>query len=153
MASREHTGAEGLPPPWPGPCWPPPAETDQDARSPRHRRQLVACAAALLLGVVGVVGALLPALDGQKVGDPDSTAFRIGAPMGFFGGAIALVVGIILVSRSWGSTALRVVSILTIVIGGIGWTAEGAALPSQDRCATTPCVDHCRLGKRCLHRS
>jgi preprotein translocase subunit SecE len=119
MATRERTGAEGLPPPWPGPCWPPPAERDQDARSPRHRRQLVACAAALLLGVVGVVGALLPALDGQKVGDPGSTAFRLGAPMGFFGGVIAIVVGIIFVSRSSSSTTLRVVSIVTIVVGGI----------------------------------
>jgi hypothetical protein len=119
MASRELPGAEDLPPPWPGPCWPPPVETDLDARSPRNRQQFVACAAALLLGVVGVVGALLPALDGQKVGDPDSAAFRVGAPVGFFGGAIALAVGIIFVSRSYGSTALRVVSIVSIVVGGI----------------------------------
>lgn len=119
MASREPFREEGFPPQGLGPGWPPPALTDRKARSPRHRQQFVACAAALLFGAIGVVGALLPAFDGQKVGDPDSTAFRIGAPLGFFGGVTALVIGIIFVSRSSGSTALRVVSIVSIVVGGI----------------------------------
>jgi hypothetical protein len=121
MVSREFLREQGSPLPHPRQAWPPPpaAWIEPDARSPRCRHKIVGCAAALLFGVIGVVGALLPPFDGQKVGDPDSTAFRVGVPLGFFGGVIALVVGIIFVSRSSGSTALRVVTIVSIVVGGI----------------------------------
>ena len=73
-------------------------------------------AAALLSSVIGVVGALLPALDGQEVGDPDSLAFRIGVPTGLGGAAVAVALGSRLLMMS---SRVRAAPIASVVIGGI----------------------------------
>ena len=75
--------------------------------------------AALLSGVVGVFGAVLPALQGQKVGDPDSLAFRLGVPLGLLGGLTAIVIGALVTSRSPNSILSRGVAIASIVVGSI----------------------------------
>ena len=76
-------------------------------------------AVALLCSVIGIIGALLPALDGQKVGDPESAAFRLGVPLGFLGGALAVALGIVSLGRSADSVPPKVVSIVSISLGGM----------------------------------
>ena len=95
MVDREAVGTGGFQSPEPQQqAWPPPGQPPRPERSPTARgRDRRWSTAAFLAGIVGVVGALLPAMDGQKVGDPDSVAFRLGVPLGLFGGLVAVVIG------------------------------------------------------------
>ena len=63
------------------PGWPPPLPAAADDPPARLGRALLALTAA----VVGLVGALLPAMTGQQVGDPDTAVFWIGAALGTIG--------------------------------------------------------------------
>jgi len=66
-----------------------------------------------------VVGALLPAMDGQKVGDIDSLAFRVGAPLGLLGGVVAVALGVLCTNRATNSVVTRGLAIAAIVAGAI----------------------------------
>jgi len=121
MASRETVNADGSPFPapeqhaWSPPSLPPPTERALPARTVSRWW----CLTALVAGFIGVVGALLPAIDGQKVGDIDSVAFRLGVPLGFLGGVIAVAIGALCTSRSPNSAVARGIAITAIVVGSI----------------------------------
>jgi hypothetical protein len=121
MVDREAVGTGGFQSPEPQQqAWPPPGQPARPERSPTARgRDRRWSTAAFLAGIVGVVGALLPAMDGQKVGDPDSVAFRLGVPLGLFGGLVAVVIGALVVSRSPSSAFSRGVAIASLVVGSI----------------------------------
>ena len=55
---------------------------------------------ALVASIVGVIGAILPAMAGQSVGDPDSAVFGIGVALGAAGGFAGLAIGGLVSSRS-----------------------------------------------------
>lgn len=126
----EATGARGSLSPDPQrTAWPPPGGPGQPVPSlPRTSGGRWLSRAAVFVGIVAVVGALLPAIDGQKVGDPESVAFRIGAPLGFFGGVAAIALGVICTSRSAISTSARTVAIAAIVVGGFALFLTAALL-------------------------
>lgn len=110
-------------------AWPPPEMSGPPApASPAHGAGRWLSRAALFVGILAVVGALLPAIDGQKVGDPDSVAFRVGAPLGFFGGVAAIALGATCMSRSGVSTVARAAAIVAIVVGGFGLLMTAALL-------------------------
>ena len=131
MMTLQPKGMSGFPPPDPAQSvWP----LAPQFGSPEGDVSRVGCvrwaAVGLVFGVIGIVGALLPAFDGQKVGDPDSTAFQIGLPVGFLGGAIALALGIICVVRSRNSVASSVLAIVAIVFGGVALLLTAALFAS-----------------------
>jgi hypothetical protein len=121
MASRETVNAGRFPDPAPEQhAWPPPEPpTPPEPLLPVRAVPRWWCLTALLAGVVGVVGALLPAMDGQKVGDIDSVAFRVGVPLGFLGGVVALALGVLCTARSTNSAVIRGIAITSIVAGAI----------------------------------
>ena len=120
MPAQEPVGPTGFPPPDPRRrAWPVLADPVPNAEPSSRGSQLWLSAVALLLAAIGVVGAVLPALDGQKVGDPDSSAFRLGVPLGFLGGALAITLASIVLARSAQSVWPKVISIVSISIGGM----------------------------------
>lgn len=121
MVDREVVRTGGFQSPEPQQqTWPAPAQPARPERSSSARgREGWWSAAALLAGIIGVVGALLPAMDGQKIGDPDSVAFRLGVPLGVFGGLVAVVIGALVISRSPTSAFSRGVAIASLVVGSV----------------------------------
>ena len=121
MASRETVNAGDFPLPAPKKhAWPAPAPPTSPARPmPVQAVSRWWCLTALLAGFAGVVGALLPAMDGQKVGDIESVAFRVGVPLGFLGGVVALTLGVICTWRSTNSAVSRGIAITAIVVGAV----------------------------------
>ena len=98
--------------------WPPPDRPGPPAQTPpAHGAGRWLSRAALFVGIVAVIGAFLPAIDGHKSGDPDSVAFQVGAPLGFFGGILAIALGVYCRSRSAIVTSARTVAIAAIVVG------------------------------------
>ena len=79
--------------------------------------------AGLVAGVIGVMAALLPALQGQKVGDPASLAYRIGLPLGLLGGLVAIVIGAFCISRSRDSAPGRAIASLVVGLVALFLTA------------------------------
>lgn len=103
---------------------PPPRADQLLARPPADplecpRRPLWVPVTGLVAAVAGVVGALLPAFDGQRVGDPASTAYRIGVPLGLLGAGLALLVGIWSLARGGESLLHRGVAIAAVALGSI----------------------------------
>lgn len=98
--------------PWPSPAIArPPVQQHQ---SPPRLRNAVA---ALLAGASGLVGALLPAFDGQRVGDAESAAFRIGVPLGAIGGLVAVLLAIRVLSRTPSGGLRSAVAVVALVVG------------------------------------
>ena len=121
MVDREAARTGGFQSPEPQQqTWPPPTQPARPERSPSAQgRTGLWSTAALLAGIIGVVGALLPAMDGQKVGDPDSVAFRLGVPLGVFGAIAAVLIGALVISRSPTSAFSRGVAIASLVVGSV----------------------------------
>ena len=121
MSSPEPVNAGGSSVPAPEQhAWPPPAAPTPPApSSPQRAASRWWCPTALLAGFLGVVGALLPAIDGQKVGDVDSIAFRVGVPLGFFGGVVGVALGVLCTSRPARSAASEGIAITAIVVGSL----------------------------------
>ncbi len=92
----------------------PPATGPADPRRGRW-----ASLAALFAGCVGIVGGLLPAFDGQQIGDPDSVAFRIGLPLGLVGGVVAVALGARTMALLNLSKLVQAVAITALVVGSL----------------------------------
>lgn len=102
------------------PGWPPPAQRPTTIGPPsRAMRPSVAGWCAIAAGVAGIIGALLPAFAGQRVGDPDTAVFWIGLALGTTGSAGAIGVGVTALSRPAASTTAKTLSITAVVLGGI----------------------------------
>jgi hypothetical protein len=101
-------------------AWPPPEPpTPPEPLLPVRAVSRWWCLTALLAGFGGLIGALLPAMDGQKVGDINSVAFRVGVPLGFVGGVAAITLGVLCTARSTNSAVIRGIAITSIVAGAI----------------------------------
>lgn len=112
-----------------GPVWPPPDGSGPPARTvPSQGAARWPSRAALFVGIIAVIGTFLPAIDGQKVGDPNSLAFQVGAPLGAFGGILATTLGVICASRSAITTSVRVAAISAIAVGGFALFMTAALL-------------------------
>lgn len=101
--------------------WPPPDPT-RTIGSPLPRPVAIwVSILGLALGACGVFGALLPGMAGQRVGDPDTAIFWIGAAMGAVGAGGALTCGLVALGRSndaAGPIVLAVVDLLSAVAAG-----------------------------------
>lgn len=103
------------PPPWPPPSI---ATPPADVR-PLGPGALAVAAVGVVGAIVGVVGALLPAFAGQRVGDPSSAVFWVGAVLGAAGTAAAAACGLFGLVRASGATAPSVLSVVALVVGGV----------------------------------
>lgn len=118
------TGSRRRPEKPPDPAWPPPAVPAER----RPERAWVPAIVALGVGCLAVVGAMLPAVAGQRVGDPDTAVFWIGLASGTTFGAAAIALGVVSLARS---TAARLNTTALAVIGvllGCGGLLLSAAL-------------------------
>lgn len=101
--------------------WPPPDPT-WTVGSARPRPAAIGLSViGSILGACGVFGALLPAMAGQRVGDPDTAIFWIGAAMGAVGAGGALTCGLVALGRSndaAGVIVLAVVDLLAAIAAG-----------------------------------
>jgi hypothetical protein len=74
---------------------------------------------AVTSGAVGLVGALLPAMAGQQVGDPDTAVFWIGVALGATGAVAASALAIRELGRDQRRLAATAAAIAALVIGGL----------------------------------
>lgn len=123
IGSQEVDETSLTPQPLPSP-FPPPSQSlssADDQLGPRRstRRAPWLSLAGLAAGLAGIAGALLPAFDGQRIGDPASAAYRIGVPVGVAGALIALGLGIAGIIRSTRAPVLRSLAVVATTCGGL----------------------------------
>ena len=103
--------------------WGSPSSLPPPPRSPfrhwlREDGPFVACA----LGVVALLAPLIPAFEGQKVGDPDTTSFWLEVAAGMLGGPIAAAMGAACMAAGVRTTKLAL-AVVAIPLGGVGFLA------------------------------
>lgn len=90
-------------------------------RSPfRHRLREHGPVVACTLGIVAALAPLIPAFQGQKVGDPDTVAFWLEVAAGMLGGPIAAALGAVCIAAGARERRLAVAAV-ALPLGGFGF--------------------------------